>query len=161
MQTCLGPVVHNREDAGLFSATTVIMLPLGYLLYIKYLICIISFNIIITLQGRSYLHLIDEKNEPQRDGGSFAINPGLEPEASKSLFVGLYTCLRTGKPSYPNKTWTDMSNSLLFSRISAWSLTLKLISIWTTIHLHFSNIREPETILSHSGGSCAFDLKDP
>lgn len=119
VQTLSELVVHHREDAGLFSATTIITLQFGYLLYIKYLICFISFNIIITLQGRSHLHLIDEKSKPQKDGGLLVIDPGLETEAFRSLLAGPYKCLKTVKQSYLNKTWTDISNSLLFSRISA------------------------------------------
>lgn len=110
MPILLELVVHQREDEGLFSATTIIMLQFGYLLYIKHLICFISFNIIITLQGRSHLHLIDEKSKPQKDGGLLVIDPGLEPEAFRSLFAGPYTCLKTVKQSYLNKTWTDISN---------------------------------------------------
>lgn len=124
--TLLELLAHHREDAGLFSATTIIMLQCGYLLYIKYLICFISFNIIITFQGRSHLHLIDEKSKPQKDGGLLVIDPGLEPEAFRSLFAGPYTCLKTVKQSYLNKMWTDISNSLLFSRISAWSLQFEV-----------------------------------
>lgn len=87
VQTLLELVVHHREDAALFSATTIIMLQCGYLLYVKYLICFISFNIIITLQSRSHLHLIDEKSKPQKDGGLLVIDPGLEPEAFRTLHM--------------------------------------------------------------------------
>lgn len=71
--------------------------------------------------GRSHVHLIDKSY-----GESLAIDPELEPEASKTLSAGLEICLKMVKQNYLNKTWTAINNSSLFSSITTWSLQFRI-----------------------------------